>query len=57
MLFLVAGEGKAAPLARVLEGAGEPLPARRVMEGESEVTWLVDRAAAQALETTPLEQV
>ncbi len=57
VLFLVAGEGKAAPLARVLEGEGEPLPARRVMEGEGEVTWLVDRAAARALEATPLEEV
>ncbi len=47
---LVAGEGKAAALAEVLQPTSDaPLPARRLMEGRAPVTWLVDEAAASLL--------
>ena len=51
VLFLVAGDDKAAALAAVLEGPVRPsaLPAQRIATGGSQVTWLVDRAAARLL--------
>lgn len=51
VLFLVAGEDKAVALAAVLEGPARPsaLPAQRITGGGSQVTWLVDRAAATLL--------
>src|SRR5262249_3075784 len=47
LLFLVAGESKAAILARVLNASAtdEPLPARRVATSNPHTIWLVDRAA------------
>ena len=55
ILVLVAGEGKAGALARILEPSeGERLPAGRLMDGEAEVIWLVDEAAASLLERTSL---
>ncbi|MDF1595053.1 MAG: 6-phosphogluconolactonase [Acidimicrobiia bacterium] len=48
LIFLVAGRDKASVLARVMDG--EPLPSRLVAEGAEDVTWLVDEAAASALE-------
>jgi 6-phosphogluconolactonase len=47
ILFLVSGAAKAPALARIVDG--DPLPARRVRPVHSQVTWLVDRAAAQML--------
>jgi 6-phosphogluconolactonase len=51
VLFLVAGDDKAAALAAVLEGPARPsaLPAQRIVSGGSHVTWLVDQAAARLL--------
>jgi len=46
ILFLVSGGGKAAILAKVLEGPPGRLPAQLVAAGAAEVCWLVDRAAA-----------
>lgn len=54
LVFLVAGAGKAAALADVLEGNGPPLPARRVADGAADVLWLVDEAAAAQLTATSL---
>lgn len=53
--FLVAGSGKAAALAAVLEGPRDPerYPAQLVADAETDVAWLVDDAAAAELETTP----
>lgn len=47
-VFLVAGEAKAAALARVLSGepGAAPLPAARVRPRRGAALWLVDRAAA-----------
>jgi 6-phosphogluconolactonase len=47
-VFLVAGEGKAAALAQVLEGEYRPeeLPAQLIDPLHGELLWLVDRAAA-----------
>jgi 6-phosphogluconolactonase len=57
ILFLVSGAAKSAVLARVLDAGGErraaagpPLPAARVMPESGHIAWLVDRAAAAALE-------
>lgn len=47
LVFLVAGEGKAGVLSRVLNG--EPLPSTLVVRNHSDVTWLVDEAAAAEL--------
>ena len=54
VLFLVTGDDKAAALAAVLEGPAQPsaLPAQAVASGSSQVTWLVDRAAARLLTRT-----
>lgn len=51
VLFLVAGDDKAPALAAVLEGPAQPsvLPAQAVASGGSQVTWLVDQAAARLL--------
>lgn len=47
LVFLVAGAGKAGVLSRVL--TGEPLPSTLVVRNHSDVTWLVDEAAAAKL--------
>ncbi len=47
VVFLVAGESKAAALASVR--AGQPLPAAMVRPADGRLTWLVDRAAAAEL--------
>lgn len=51
VLFLVAGEAKAATLARVLEGPHDTtaLPAQGISPTEGELLWWVDRAAAALL--------
>jgi 6-phosphogluconolactonase len=51
VLFLVAGAGKAAMLARVLEGPRVPaeLPAQAIAPTDGTLTWLVDAAAAAQL--------
>ena len=51
VVFLVAGEGKAAVLREVLEGKPDPhlLPARLINPESGELLWLVDRAAARLL--------
>ena len=48
LLFLVAGASKADVLRRIL-AEGEPFPAGLVAEEASDVTWLLDRAAAERL--------
>ena len=52
VLFLVAGRDKAAMLARVLRGPRDPraLPAQLIAPASGRVRWLVDTAAASALE-------
>lgn len=52
VLFLVAGADKAATLRRVLAGPtnADVLPAQAIAPGEGTLTWLVDTAAAAALE-------
>lgn len=52
VLFLVAGAGKAATVARVLEDPEAADPARRVMDGSADVVWLLDEAAASELQST-----
>lgn len=51
--FLVAGEGKAEALERVLEGDGDPheYPSKFVQPA-GELNWMVDRAAAEKLHQT-----
>ncbi|MBA3818849.1 MAG: 6-phosphogluconolactonase [Deltaproteobacteria bacterium] len=53
--FLVAGADKAAALAAVLEGPRDPdrYPAQLVADAPTDVTWLVDDAAAAELRSTP----
>ena len=55
VLFLVAGADKAAMLHRVLEGPRDAraLPAQVVAPRDGRLTWLVDAAAAAALEQRP----
>ena len=55
VLFLVAGADKAAMLHRVLEGPRDAraLPAQVVAPQDGRLTWLVDAAAAAALEQRP----
>ncbi|MBS1792232.1 MAG: 6-phosphogluconolactonase [Acidobacteria bacterium] len=54
VIFLVAGEEKAAVLREVLEGAPEParLPSQNVRPTAGELLWLIDRNAAQKLSGT-----
>lgn len=54
LMFLVAGDGKAAALRQVLEprDGEDPLPAARVLGGDAEVTWMIDEAAASELSKT-----
>lgn len=55
VIFLVAGEGKAAALREVLEGDADPraYPAKLVRPESGELIWMADRAAAGSL-TPPL---
>lgn len=57
--FLVAGTAKAEALRAVLEPRPDEsvLPSTRVMDGESEVTWLIDKAAAAELADTDLVEM
>ena len=49
-LYLIhAGESKAAMVRRILVD-GDPLPTQRVADGAADVAWLLDRAAAAALD-------
>lgn len=50
--FLVSGRDKSEMLQRVLEGASRPeeLPAQSIRPADSKLAWMVDRAAASALE-------
>jgi 6-phosphogluconolactonase len=52
--FLVSGEDKAETLRAVLDPEGEPdvYPCQRVRPANGELLWLVDRAAASALDGT-----
>ena len=52
ILFLAGGPGKAATLARVLQGAEEPreLPAQMIRPGDGRLGWLVDTDAAAKLD-------
>jgi 6-phosphogluconolactonase len=51
IIFLVAGEDKAAPLKSVLEGAHEPqqLPAQLIHPRHGRLLWVLDREAARLL--------
>lgn len=51
VIFLVAGEDKAAPLAEVLEGASDPerLPSQRIRPVDGKLVFLIDSAAAAKL--------
>jgi 6-phosphogluconolactonase len=53
VIFLVAGAGKAEKLAAVLEGPDRPaeLPSQIIRPASGKLIWLVDQAAASALET------
>jgi 6-phosphogluconolactonase len=55
ILFLVSGGSKASVLERVLEGPRAPheLPAQLIAPTRGRIEWLVDRAAAAELESTP----
>lgn len=52
VVFLVAGEGKAETLQRVLEGSYEPanLPSQLIRPTHGRLTWLIDEAAASRLD-------
>ncbi len=50
VMFLVSGEGKAEILHEVLENPGQNLPAQRVAPEKGKLIWLVDGAAAAALQ-------
>lgn len=52
IVFLVSGDGKTDALHELLEGTSDPLPARQVADNASDVTWLVDDAAAARLTST-----
>jgi 6-phosphogluconolactonase len=52
LIFLVAGEGKAGVLSRIIDD-GEPFPAQKVAAGARNVSWLVDAAAASRLRRLP----
>ena len=49
VMFLVAGQDKAAALEEVLENPATPLPAQLVQPSDGELLWMVDRAAAGQL--------
>jgi 6-phosphogluconolactonase len=53
VIFLVAGEGKAGALKRILGGDAEPraYPAKFIRPESGDLTWMVERAAAGSLET------
>ena len=53
VMFLVAGEGKAAMVARVLEGPRQPvvLPSQAIVPTNGELHWLLDAAAAAQLKS------
>jgi 6-phosphogluconolactonase len=53
--FLVAGESKAKALKGVLQGDANPrgYPAKFIRPQRGDLTWMVDRAAASSLESTP----
>ena len=53
--FLLAGEGKAARLAEVLDGEHDPdrLPSQLIQPSHGELIWLVDAAAASRLARQP----
>jgi 6-phosphogluconolactonase len=57
VIFLVSGRAKAAILRRVLCGPREPdrLPAQAISPREGELRWLVDDAAASALDSPQAE--
>jgi 6-phosphogluconolactonase len=52
--FLVAGEGKAEALKEILEGDADPraYPAKFIRPEGGDLTWMVDRAAAERLSET-----
>jgi 6-phosphogluconolactonase len=56
--FVVAGEGKAAILQRVLEGANDAklLPAQLIRPAQGRLLWLADRAASRLLPKELLQQ-
>jgi 6-phosphogluconolactonase len=51
VMFLVAGQGKAAAVKDVLEGPRDPdkIPAQIVDLHDGEITWILDKAAASLL--------
>ena len=51
VIFVVAGEGKAEALKKILEGDADPraYPAKLVRPESGDLTWMVDRAAARSL--------
>ncbi len=53
--FLVSGEDKAGALREILEGDADPrsYPAKLVRPEDGDLTWMVDQAAASALEEPP----
>lgn len=48
VVFLATGNTKSEVVAKILEGT-DPYPAKTVMEGAADVTWFLDRAAAEHL--------
>jgi 6-phosphogluconolactonase len=50
VLFLAAGDAKAAVVRRILSGAPPGLPAQRVRPAAGRITWVLDRAAARLLD-------
>jgi 6-phosphogluconolactonase len=56
-MFLVAGDDKAEPLERVLEGPRNTIefPSQLVSPEEGDLLWLVDQAASELLTRKPLD--
>jgi 6-phosphogluconolactonase len=54
-VFMVAGVDKAAAVQAVLEGPPEQYPAQRINPASGQLTWLLDRGAAQLLAGTSYE--
>ena len=56
--FLAAGAAKAQTLAKVLHGRRQPkdLPAQRIRPRDGELIWLVDREAAEGLDTPETQE-